>query len=370
MPRLATISTTGISSTMPTSKKIGRPITEAMSTIAHGIARPPALARIVSTTWSAPPESVSSLPSVAPSAISTPVLATVEPSPVVKLVSTLSSGAPAAAPSASDPMVSARKACSLNLVMSRTITTMPTRAAMPNWACPEEVIGGGASAASISTLSLVTGVPCGYRGLGRVLRGCGGQPGQRLNGAFGDLLGVSADVHGDTRLVRPQGFQRGELGVQQRGRHEVPLTLPHPVLDQLPVAREVHEHHSGRHGPQPVAVRPLQRRAADHPAEPGPAVRPVADGVQPGPAVGVLERDPGRHLVDVGLRVEVVALGVRHAQSRGEQRTDRGLARPRDAHHDDDLGGSHYCLAVFLDIRRHGGVATLKPIRYDEFKRL
>jgi hypothetical protein len=29
-----------------------------------------------------------------------------------------------------------------------------------------------------------------------------------------------------------------------------------------------------------------------------------------------------------------------------------------------------YCLAVFLDIRRHGGVATLKPIRYDEFKRL
>ncbi|CAL2062470.1 hypothetical protein GPN2_12586 [Streptomyces murinus] len=29
-----------------------------------------------------------------------------------------------------------------------------------------------------------------------------------------------------------------------------------------------------------------------------------------------------------------------------------------------------YCLAVFLDIRRHGGVATLKPIRYDEFKSL
>ncbi|GGW19370.1 hypothetical protein GCM10018980_66510 [Streptomyces capoamus] len=68
--------------------------------------------------------------------------------------------------------------------------------------------------------------------------------------------------------------------------------------------------------------------------------------------------------------MEVVALGVRDAQPRGEQGTDRGLARPRNAHHDDDLGGSHDCLAVFLDIRRHCGVATLKPIRYDEFKTL
>ncbi|GEK02455.1 hypothetical protein TNCT1_47310 [Streptomyces sp. 1-11] len=68
--------------------------------------------------------------------------------------------------------------------------------------------------------------------------------------------------------------------------------------------------------------------------------------------------------------MEVVALGVRDAQPGGEQRTDRGLARPGDAHHDDDLGGAHDCLAVFLDIRRHIGVATLKPIRYDEFKRV
>ena len=117
---------------MPTSKNSGSPITEAISTIAQGIERPPALARIVSTIWSAPPESASILPRIAPSAISTPTPATVEPSPAVKLVIALSSGAPAKAPSASDPMVSARKAWSLNLVMSRTMTAMPASTAMPS----------------------------------------------------------------------------------------------------------------------------------------------------------------------------------------------------------------------------------------------
>ncbi len=107
-------------------------MTEAISTIAHGMVRPFALARMVSTIWSAPPESASILPRIAPRAISTPTPATVEPSPALKLVMTLSSGAPANAPSASDPMVSDRKACSLNLVMSRTMTAMPARTAMPS----------------------------------------------------------------------------------------------------------------------------------------------------------------------------------------------------------------------------------------------
>lgn len=95
LPRLATSSTTGISSTMPTSKKIGSPTIPAISTIAQGIAFRLALARIVSTIWSAPPESASSRPRTAPSAISTPVPATVVPRPAEKLVMTLSSGAPA-----------------------------------------------------------------------------------------------------------------------------------------------------------------------------------------------------------------------------------------------------------------------------------
>ncbi len=119
---------------MPTSKKIGRPMMPAISTIAQGMAFPPAFARIVSTIRSAPPESASSLPRTAPSAIRTPVPATVVPSPVEKLAMALSSGAPATAPSASEPMISDRKACSLKRVMSRTMTAIPARTAMPSCA--------------------------------------------------------------------------------------------------------------------------------------------------------------------------------------------------------------------------------------------
>lgn len=64
--------------------------------------------------------------------MSTPTPATVDPSPVVKLTIALSSGAPANAPSASEPMVSARKACTLNLVMSTTMTAMPASTATPS----------------------------------------------------------------------------------------------------------------------------------------------------------------------------------------------------------------------------------------------
>ncbi|GAA2934679.1 hypothetical protein GCM10020221_33060 [Streptomyces thioluteus] len=158
-PRLATSSTTGISSTIPTSKKSGSPMTPAISTIAQGMARPPAFARIVSTIWSAPPESASSLPSIAPRAMRTPTPATVEPSPVVKEVIALSSGAPAEAPSTNDPMVRARKACSRNRVIRRTMTAMPASTAMPSCAWPADVIGPAGAAASISTLRVLTGLP-------------------------------------------------------------------------------------------------------------------------------------------------------------------------------------------------------------------
>ncbi len=105
---------------------------EAIRTMAQGIARPLAFARIVSTTWSAPPESASSLPRIAPSAMRTPTPATVEPRPAVKLAIVSAGAAPAKEPSASEPMVSARKACILSLVIRRTMTAMPARTAMPN----------------------------------------------------------------------------------------------------------------------------------------------------------------------------------------------------------------------------------------------
>jgi len=62
--------------------------------------------------------------------------------------------------------------------------------------------------------------------------------------------------------------------------------------------------------------------------------------------------------------MEVVALGVGHAEPGREEGTDGGLPGARDAHHHDDMGGAcllHPALAVFFDmdstwtrqVRRH-----------------
>lgn len=81
--RRATRKITGISSTRPISKNIGSPMSAPTSAIAHGSVRVLDRPMIVSTIWSAPPESASSLPNIAPSAISVPTPAAVSPKPFV-----------------------------------------------------------------------------------------------------------------------------------------------------------------------------------------------------------------------------------------------------------------------------------------------
>ena len=63
--------TTGSSSTSPISKNRGMPTMPAISAIFHGSVAGRPRSRVL-TTLSAPPESASSLPSIAPRAISTP----------------------------------------------------------------------------------------------------------------------------------------------------------------------------------------------------------------------------------------------------------------------------------------------------------
>jgi len=97
---------------------------------AHGSVSVDERPTMVSTIWSAPPESASSLPNIALRAISVPTPAAVEPNPLLKLVIAASSGIPAAAATTSDPIVSARNGCTENRVIRRTITAMPRSAAM------------------------------------------------------------------------------------------------------------------------------------------------------------------------------------------------------------------------------------------------
>src|SRR4051812_37551044 len=88
-----------------------------------------------------------------------------------------------------------------------------------------------------------------------------------------------------------------------------------------------------------VAVLALQGRAGDDDVASRLLVLadPGGQAAQPGPAVVVVERNPGPHLLDVGGRVEIVALGELPAQPVDETGGDGRLAGAADAH-DDDRG--------------------------------
>ena len=85
---------------------------------------------IVSTIWSAPPESASSLPNIAPSAISVPTPAAVSPKPLGKLAMVVGDRQPGDGADTREPMVRLRNGCTLNQVISTTIRAMPTSAAV------------------------------------------------------------------------------------------------------------------------------------------------------------------------------------------------------------------------------------------------
>ena len=129
LARRATSMTTGISSTMPTSKNSGIPTTKATSAIAHGKRCGAVFSRTVSTIWSAPPESIRSLPMMAPNAIRTPTPPTVDPTPLVNAVNVSVSGMPAINARTADPSVSARNGCILRQTISTMIVAIPASAA-------------------------------------------------------------------------------------------------------------------------------------------------------------------------------------------------------------------------------------------------
>ncbi len=123
--RCVTSTITGSNSTRPISKNIGRPMMIATSAIAHGTIALDAFDSSVSITRSAPPESASSLPSIAPRAISSPTSFRVSPTPSSKLDTTIGSATGAASPTNAEPRTSARNGCILSTTISSTMIAMP-----------------------------------------------------------------------------------------------------------------------------------------------------------------------------------------------------------------------------------------------------
>jgi hypothetical protein len=110
----------------------------------------------------------------------------------------------------------------------------------------------------------------------------------------------------------------------------VPLPGGHPVAEQLARAAQVDEDDVVL--AQDVAVPALEGRAGDDAGHAGQGVLddPRRHRVEPGCPVVVVEGRPGRHLRDVLVGVQVVALGEVPAEPLGEQGGEGRLARPRD----------------------------------------
>ena len=78
---------------------------------------------------SAPPESASSPPIIAPSAMSSPTLPTVAPTPGLKLAIDVADGHAGDQAEHAEPRISARNGWTFSQVISTTTTAMPSRAA-------------------------------------------------------------------------------------------------------------------------------------------------------------------------------------------------------------------------------------------------
>jgi hypothetical protein len=102
---------------------------------------------------------------------------------------------------------------------------------------------------------------------------------------------------------------------------------------------EVEEPDSGAFDAECRAVGRLQRRTGqnERPAILGESlVDEDAERREPGATIFVLEPDAASHLFATGLRMVVIGVDEIDPEARRQPKTERGLSRTRDAHHDDD----------------------------------
>ncbi|MNP15583.1 hypothetical protein D3C76_1079490 [compost metagenome] len=125
----ATLNISGSMITKPTSKNMGMPITKATIIMAQGIIRSDVRLRMTSAICSVTPASARILPSIAPSAITTPTAPSVFPAPVIKWETMFSGSILVAKPTPTETTSKARSGCILiRDTMSATSTRTLTNA--------------------------------------------------------------------------------------------------------------------------------------------------------------------------------------------------------------------------------------------------
>ena len=115
---------------------------------------------------------------------------------------------------------------------------------------------------------------------------------------------------------------------------------------------------------QDIAIGALERRAGDDAviASLAGGVDPGGDGVQPGPAVLIVQRLAVMHLLDVRLRMKPVAVLIGPMQAMREHRRDGAFAGAGNAHHHDDGRNFRWRLHDAV-LRRRGAVDQPDQIR-------
>src|SRR5262249_6409623 len=112
---------------------------------------------------------------------------------------------------------------------------------------------------------------------------------------------MGRDRDDDGVLIGLRLFERGELARKQRRWHEMAVTRGNPARDQVLAPFEIDETHVRALIDENVAIGTLERGAGDDTMIAGFARRvdPGGNGLEPGPAVLVGERDAAVHLLDV-----------------------------------------------------------------------
>ena len=131
------------------------------------------------------------------------------------------------------------------------------------------------------------------------------------------------------------------------------LPCPHPFENEGLAAIQKQETHRVVALADLVAVLLLEGRADDD-AElvlALQAVGRIADPLQPGGPVFVVERVARRHLLDVRARVQIIAVDELGPQGIGHFEADAGLAAATHTHHDNALA-RHYLTSLSLFKKR------------------
>src|SRR5260221_309919 len=132
-----------------------------------------------------------------------------------------------------------------------------------------------------------------------------------------------------------------ELAVEQPRRHEMAMACGETMRDQIGVAFEIDNSYIRAVANDDVAVTTLQCRAGYDPlpALGAPAIDLCGDGLEPGEAIGIVQRDTAAHLGDVRGRMEIIGFGKAPAEAAGEERAHRRFAGSRNAHDDQHQRG-------------------------------